>query len=90
MSDTLKTVFPDQIEYAGRRLTVGAKSKRLLAEVLASGGAARVGDLAIRVWGKQRVRRTCLADMLSRLNRKLEAARCPLRLTRDGGRVLLL
>lgn len=87
---TLATVYPDAIKYGPKRVRVGIVACKLARLVLRGDGAARVADLALNVWGAPRVPRTRLAEVLNRLNRKLAEVDCPLRLSREEGRVLLL
>lgn len=87
---TLRAVKPNAIEFAGRRLRIGRMAYDLLALVIDGGGTADVRVLNERVWGAADSPRGRLDSMANRLNAKLAAVGCELRVAVDAGRVLLI
>lgn len=86
----LHAVHPDRLEFDGRTVGIGAKGYALLVLVLAQGGAASLIALTPGVYGEQEVSAGRVKQQLHRLNVKIAEVGCALRLSLDGGRVVLV
>lgn len=85
-----RAAHPNALEFGTKRVTIGCQACALLAIVLASGGSARVVELSRTVWGEEDGPRGRLDSMLNRLNAKLAAVGCDVRLSVDGAIVVIV